>query len=226
MKSAMLLLVLLVMLPFFEMACKNHAKKTDTEVDETYKLLGESELMVNAYKIKYEKLISNFIYKTDEFTGRESYVHRKIAALSDSAWNLNRANIPTALFLITFSSNSMGYVASYLGDKIVFNKILIKIDDLIATDLDGEYKLSKALNGFHEARLSNNPRILHFIALQPNKKVLVRFEGEKGKFDFTLDETQHEIICQSVELYNTIGILKRIGVDPSTIVNTKPAKVR
>jgi hypothetical protein len=251
MKRLAFLTTLVLVLTSVFLTCKNSAR-SEAETNKTFSTenhprMGESDkpkaptlAEVGVAESTAKGLMHNFKYTKDAFTGKEEFVHKNNeTAMAKSLTLLASTGTPVAWFSpgITRDHLSCLYTCSSETDNMLhFETILVKIDEKIEIELiqvEGKTVVDtnriRSLAGIgedHNIEFYNslNDKIIRFIALNSDKTVLVRFEGKDRHRDFTLDKAQHEAICQTVELYDALMLLKRAGVDTSTIVNIKPAQ--
>jgi hypothetical protein len=236
MKRLAFLTGLVLVLASVFLACKNRA---DAEA-ETSKISGTENAThleksgkpkvptpeVEEAKATVERLIHNFKYSKDAFDGNEEFEHKNNKIAQDKSLDLSiKTGAFVAWFLPEISSDLLRctYTCSSKTDSILdFGRILIKIDEKIETELlESNKKVDVGTSHYTGFYNSRNNKLIRFIAANPNKDVLVRFEGIGRNRDFILDKAQHEAICQTVELYDALMLLKRAGIDTSAIINAK-----
>jgi copper chaperone CopZ len=200
------------------MSCMNCARKNETN---NKNMPTQSE--IEAAKATTEKLLPNFEYSKIKFTETENYEHKNYQSFIIKAIDISLNNPDTSIAELNASifDDTLILTSNFWSNRRLYHhEILVNIDGKIIT-VSGD-----VVNHDHnrlEYVLTNLNNILYFIAANPDKEVKVRLKGYSNRrFDFTLDKAQQEAICQTVELYDALMILKRAGIDPHTGEKVKP----
>jgi hypothetical protein len=210
------------------LCCKNNAKmpKGDegknagmgnvSPAKESDKPEMPTQAEIETAKAVAEKLLPNFYCFKNEFDKMQVYVHKI------------REKTRTTI-LVDISGDSLIDSSEYYAkDWIFHDRFYIKIDEEIVTVKMSEPRCKVLTSNLVYERASPLPIptmvdiAARFIAANPDKEVRVRLEGSGGKHDYTLDKKVQEAICQTVELYDALMILKRAGIDPLTDLKAKP----
>jgi hypothetical protein len=170
-------------------------------------------------KATAERLLPNFSYSNYEVEGEISKIYKNVIC------NRNQTNIDT-----TIINDTLFEALNFFGtDQTPHDHVYIKIDKKSLTVVGSPTFDSPLTNSFVIERILfwSNMRgtASRFIAENPGKEVRVRLEGRGGTHEFTLSKEDHEAICQTVELYDAMMILKRVGIDPLTDLKAKPNKI-
>jgi hypothetical protein len=182
-----------------------------------------TQIEIAAAKATVEKLLPNFEYEKIKFTEAKAYDHKnnKDYFVETNNTLFNNPVFSAVAIQARIYNSILLFSSQFLSNNRLFHyKVLVNIDEKIMT-VFGDYV------NYHgdqlEYLLTDKNDILYFIAVNPDKEVKVRLKGYRDQhFDFTLDKAQHEAICQTVELYGALMILKRADIDPQTGEKVKP----
>jgi hypothetical protein len=226
---AFLLAFLLVSVPAW-VSCKGKSQKAEAPISPSN--TGNELLMqdndkpkmptrteIEIAKATAERLLPNFSYSNYEVEGEISEIYENVIC------SRNQTNINT-----TIINDTLFEALNFLGtDRTLHDHIYIKIDKKSLTVVGFPTFDSPLTNGLvieHILFWSNTRGTAsRFIAANPGKEVRVRLEGSGGTHDFTLTKDDHVAICQTVELYDALMILKDADIDPLTDLKAKPNSI-
>jgi hypothetical protein len=158
---------------------------------------------VEAAKTKIEKLKKNFKISTDEFTKTTTYIHKDSVSL---VFPVLHAGI---------AGDHIFVVSIHTQKAIRPNSIIVIIDDEVTSFksimADSHYtSLGRNICELTTFAFLDNS-LVRLIASHPQKEMRIRLSGSTGNVDFTLPKKYHQSICDTVELFDALQIVKNGG---------------
>jgi hypothetical protein len=165
------------------------------------------EQRIEEAKATIERLKPRFKYKKSPSNLFDSYNHKFVNAEPD-------AYIAAAIY-----GNNLHVVAVYPHNekKIPFSCIMINIgyDVMDFYSITHTYGIITEVLHFEK---NDRYRLYKLFASSPGQKVRVCYmDAYTSTYNYTLDEQNHNAICETVEFYDALMTLKKAGIDPQTM---------
>ena len=186
-------------------------KSNRSEPQSVNKTAGDIE----AAKKTIEKLKNQFRIEKgedefDEFATQITYTHKNYPEAK-----LPSLSVPVFKVYVSSDTDIDIIIASVSYQKINPKRILVKIDDKITTFTASPATVNKfstygstGLDLTVYSLFPDSLSLIRLIASHPKKEIRIRLSGNEN-LDFSLPTEYHQAICETLELYNALQIVKK-----------------